>query len=167
MTRSFRISESAFTGLEEGAARHRVSLNTLVNQMFMSYSDLDRFFERSGYVKVPKSAFRRILEHISEDDLAAAAQQSAEDEGKAIILAKYGTVSLFTVLDSFRTYVGYTSFAEYSQVLSPEGKRVITLMHNNGKKVSIWLSQNLISFLNMIKVHAKIILTDNAILIEV
>ena len=70
-------------------------------------------------------------------------------------------------LDSFRTYVGYTSFAEYSQVLSPEGKRVITLMHNNGKKVSIWLSQNLISFLNMIKVHAKIILTDNAILIEV
>jgi hypothetical protein len=167
VTRSFRISEPAFTALEEGAARHRVSLNTLVNQMFLSYADVDRFFERVGYVKVPKSAFRRVLEHVPENDLAEAAQQSAEGSGKAIILAKYGTLSLFTVLDFIRTFVGYTSFAEYSEVLNPEKKRVITLMHNDGMKVSIYLSQSLIAFFKMIDIRPKITLTDDAVVLEV
>jgi hypothetical protein len=123
--------------MEEGAARHRVSLNTLVNQMFLSYADVDRYFERVGYVKVAKSSFRMILEQVPDKNLAEAAQRTARESGKTIILAKYGALSLDTVLDFVRTFVGYTNFAEYNEVLSPEKKRVVTLMHNNGMKFSV------------------------------
>lgn len=167
VTRSFRISQSAFTALEEGAARHRVSLNTLVNQMFLSYADVDRFFERTGYVKVAKSAFRIILEQIPEKNLAEAAQRTARESGKTIILAKYGTLSLETVLDFVRTFVVFTNFAEYNEVLSPDRKRVITLMHNNGMRFSILLGQSIISIFEMIDVHPKTTLTEESFVFKI
>jgi hypothetical protein len=167
VTRSFRISESAFTALEEGAARHRVSLNTVVNQMFLSYADVDRFFERTGYVKVAKSAFRIILEHVPEKNLAEAAQRTARESGKTIILAKYGTLSLETVLDFVRTFVVFTNFAEYNEVLSSDRKRVVTLMHNNGMKFSILLGQSIISIFEMIDVHPKTTLTEESFVFKI
>ena len=44
VTRSFRINESAFLAFEEEAKKRNISLNTLVNQLFMSYANFDRDF---------------------------------------------------------------------------------------------------------------------------
>jgi predicted HicB family RNase H-like nuclease len=46
VTKSFRISESAFLAIEEEAKKRNISVNTLVNQLFLSYANFDRYLER-------------------------------------------------------------------------------------------------------------------------
>jgi hypothetical protein len=52
VTKSFRISESAFLALEEEAKKRNISVNTLVNQLFMCYANFDRYLERHGSIFV-------------------------------------------------------------------------------------------------------------------
>ena len=92
-------------------------------------------------MKITRSGFKRTFELIPDKNIVELAQQNVEDGPKAIILAKYGTLSLTTVLDFLRAWLEYGNFSEYNEVASPEGKRIITLMHNAGRKVSIYLSQ--------------------------
>ena len=61
VTRSFRINESAFLALEEEAKKRNISLNTLVNQLFLSYANFDRYFQSLGMLKMSKVTFRKIL----------------------------------------------------------------------------------------------------------
>jgi len=166
VTRSFRISEFDFKALEEGSVRHDISLNTLVNQIFSSYANFDQLFERMGYVKVSKMDFRNILELVSDKDVAEVARRSTEDSAEALILAKYGTLSLTTVLEMVKTWLRYSNYAEYSEVQSPEGKRIITLNHNNRMKLSIYLSQCVSSCFELMDIHPKITLTDQAVVLE-
>jgi len=42
---SLRISESDFLALEEEAKKRSISLNTLVNQLFLSFVNFDRHFQ--------------------------------------------------------------------------------------------------------------------------
>jgi hypothetical protein len=59
VTKSFRISESAFLAIEEEAKKRNISVNTLVNQLFLSYANFDRYLERHGFLKMSKVTFRR------------------------------------------------------------------------------------------------------------
>jgi predicted HicB family RNase H-like nuclease len=52
VTRSFRISEGVFLALEEEAKKRNISLNTLVNQLFLSYANFDRHFQTPGFLKM-------------------------------------------------------------------------------------------------------------------
>ena len=60
VTRSFRINEIAFLALEEEAKKRKISLNTLVNQLFISYANFDRYFQRLGMIKISKVTYRKI-----------------------------------------------------------------------------------------------------------
>jgi hypothetical protein len=94
VTRSFRINESAFLALEEEAKKRNISLNTLVNQLFMSYANFDRYFQRLGMLKMSKVAFRKILNAAPANEIVAAAREVAQNSSRTIILARYGTLSL-------------------------------------------------------------------------
>lgn len=54
VTRSFRINEDAFLALEEEAKKRNISLNTLVNQLFLSFANFDRYFQKFGMTKTSK-----------------------------------------------------------------------------------------------------------------
>ena len=53
VTATFRIEEEAFRDLQEDARRQNVSVNTLVNQMFLAYSHYDRLMKRFHVIKDP------------------------------------------------------------------------------------------------------------------
>ncbi len=58
---SFRISENAFKALQQDAKKNNTSLNTLANQLFMSYAEYDRFLQKFHMVKVSSPNFKRVL----------------------------------------------------------------------------------------------------------
>jgi hypothetical protein len=130
VTRSFRTNENAFLALEEEAKKRNISLNTLVNQLFLSYANFDRYFERLGFIKMSNVAFRKILESTPEKEIVDQAREVARDSSRVIILARYGGMSLTGVLDYLQILANYAYFVEYNEVYSPGEKRVITLMHS-------------------------------------
>lgn len=167
VTRSFRINEFAFKVLEEEAARHNISLNTLVNQLFLSYANFDRFFQKLGMLKISKTAYRKILNAAPDEQIAEAATEVARNSARTTILTKTGTLSLTTVLDFLRMLSEYAYFMEYNEVTSPEGKRVITLIHSYGEKGSIFIKAYAASLFNQIGLQPKIDSTEASVTIEV
>ena len=95
VTRSFRISETAFLALEEEAKKRNLSVNTLVNQLFLSFANFDRYFQRFGMVKISKVAYRKTLKAAANEEIVELAREVARNSGKVIILARHGTMSLF------------------------------------------------------------------------
>jgi len=139
VTRSFRISESAFLALEEVARKRNISLNTLVNQVFLSFANFDRYFQRFGMTKISKVSYRKTLRAVPDDQVIELAKEVANNSGKVIILARQGTISPKGVLDWLKDLADYANWFQYNEVLSPDGRRVITLTHDVGTKFSIFM----------------------------
>jgi hypothetical protein len=167
VTRSFRINESAFLALEEEAKKHNISLNTLVNQLFLSYSNFDRYFQRLGMLKMSKFQFRKILNALPDKEIVELAREVAQNSSRIIILARYGTLSFTSVLDYLNTIADYAYFVERSEVLSPGENRVITLIHNYGEKGSIFVNAYVKTLFDLINVEPKLSSTQNSVTIEV
>ena len=167
VTRSFRINESAFLALEEEAGKHNISLNTLVNQLFLSYANFDRYFQRLGMLKMSKVAYRKILNAAPDNEIVEAARETAQNSARVIILARYGTLSLTGVLNYLKNLADYAYFFEYNEVPSPEGKRVITLIHSLGEKFSIFLKAYAKSLFELIAMDPKLTSTEDSITIKV
>jgi hypothetical protein len=167
VTRSFRINESAFLALEEEAKRRNISLNTLVNQLFMSYANFDRYFQRLGMLKMSKFQFRKILKALPDKEIIELAREVAQNSSKIIILARYGTLSLTTILDYLNTLADYAYFVERSEVISPGENRIITLIHSYGGNGSVFVKAYTKTLFELIDIEPKLSSTENSVTIEV
>jgi len=94
VTRSFRVSEEWFNALEEDALRHKVSLNTLVDQLFEAHANFERHVEKIGMMRVTKVAFRRLLDMCAPEKIALAARLHATDSGKVNAISIFGELNL-------------------------------------------------------------------------
>ncbi len=65
-TITFRISRDYVQTLREEAESRKVSLNTLANQIFGDYVELQRYMDKFGTIVMSKDAFRLILEALDE-----------------------------------------------------------------------------------------------------
>jgi len=166
VTRSFRISQSAFKALEEDAARRNITLNTLVNQLFLAHTNLGRFLDKLGSIRIARPSFTQLLNACSDEAIIEVARSVALDSPRAMILAKHGVLSLSTVLDYVRTMVTYGGFGEYSEVES-QGRLVITLTHDLTRKGSVFISNVLGSIFGMVNVHPKMSLSEHSVILEI
>jgi hypothetical protein len=152
---------------EEEAKKRNISVNTLVNQLFLSYANFDRYFQRLGMLKMSKFQFRKILNALPDKEIVELAREVAQNSSKIIILARYGTLSLTIILDYLNTLADYAYFVERSEVISPGENRIITLIHSYGGKGSFSVKSYAKSLLELINVEPKLSLTENSVTIEV
>jgi len=167
VTRSFRINESAFLALEEEARKHNISLNTLVNQLFLTYANFDRYFQKFGMVKVSKVSYRKTLKAVPDNEIVELAGEVAQNSGRVVLLTRYGTLSLSGVLEYLKSLADYGYWFEYNEVLSSERKRVITLTHNLGGKFSLFMISYSKSLFEQIAMNPKLTSTEDSITITI
>ena len=136
--RSFRIDSGTLTGLEDEAARKKVSVNTLVNQLLADYIDVGRHRKRIGTVSLSLSAFERILTAVSDEDITHAGAISGHSVPKAYALSKWGVETIPNVLSFIRENASTTGLYDYSE--SPSSPKTISLTHSFGRKWSLYLS---------------------------
>ena len=166
VTRSFRISETAFLALEEEAKKHNISVNTLVNQLFLSFANFDRYFQKFGMTKISKVAYRKTLRSVPDNELTELAREVAQNSGKVVILARHGTVSLKGVLDWLQGLSEYAQWFQYNEVNSPGGRHVLTLTHDLGVKFSTFMVAYLKELFGQIAMTPKLSSTEDSITIS-
>jgi len=167
VTRSFRISETAFVALEEEAKKRNISVNTLVNQLFLSFATFDRYFQKFGMLKISKVAYRKTLGAVSDEEVIELAREVARNSGKVVNLARYGTISLKGILDWLKDLSDYANWFQYNEVQSREGKRVITLTHDLGTKYSTFMVAYAQELFGQIPLAPKLTSTEDSITINV
>jgi predicted DNA-binding ribbon-helix-helix protein len=167
VTRSFRVSEESFIALEEDARHHNVTLNTLVDQLFESHANYERFIEKMGMMRMAKLTFRRILDSTPPEGVAAAAKLHAKDQGKVAAISKYGELNVTNILDGLTVMFTYGGWGEFHETRSSRGKRVVTLMHDLGPNGSIYLYNFVKTFFEEIAFEPKITPTEQGVVIEI
>ena len=167
VTRSFRISENAFLALEEEARKRNISLNTLVNQLFLSFANFDRSFQKFGMLKISNVAYRRTLKAVPNEEIVEAAREVAQNSARVVLLTRYGTISLAGILEYLKSLADYAYWFEYNEVLSPERKRVVTLTHSLGEKFSLFMVAYSKSLFDQIAMNPILTSTEDSITITI
>jgi len=101
------------------------------------------------------------------NEIVEVAREVAQNISRTIILARYGTLSLTSVLEYLNNFADYAYFVERSEVVSPGGKRVITLIHSYGEKGSIFVKAYAKALFEQINMEPKLSSTENSVTIEV
>jgi hypothetical protein len=167
ITRSFRITQEAFDALKEDAERKEITVNTLVNQLFLAHKDFDRYFERMGVIKISAATFNLLLSSVPHDRIGEVGKKSGIDAPKAIIIAKDGALSLQTALGFLRMMSQYTNLFEYNEVVSPDGRsKIITLMHGLGQNGSQFLIHYVKAILEGVCLEPKMSSSEHSVVIE-
>jgi predicted DNA-binding ribbon-helix-helix protein len=165
ITRSFRISKAAFNALNEEAERQNISVNTLVNQLFLSYTNFDRFAKKLRMIKLSTPTFKRVLETSSEEAIIGAGHAAGSNVPEIFILAKDGVLTLETILDYLKSLSNYANLFEYNEVVR-DNDRTITLAHELGPKGSLFIAHYIQSLFERIKKQPVFSLSDDAIVLE-
>jgi len=167
ITRSFRIGQEAFDALKEDAKRKEITVNTLVNQLFLEHKDFDVYFERMGVIKISAAAFSLLLGAAPEEQIAVVGKQVGMDVPKAIIIAKEGALTLQTVMNFLGMMSRYANLYEYNEVVSSDGRsRIITLMHSLGRNGSQFLINYVKAIFEGISLDPKISSSEHSVVIE-
>ncbi|HLC10996.1 MAG TPA: hypothetical protein VJL56_04030 [Candidatus Bathyarchaeia archaeon] len=139
VAKSFRVNEKALGALQEEAARQSVSVNTLVNQLLLDYSEFGRFLQRVNALRLSRKTFGEILGMASEDSLAKAGAAAGKSAPVALIASKWGKVTVNTVIEYIHDLSAYANLFEYYEKNENE-RWTITLMHELGPKWSAFLA---------------------------
>lgn len=164
VARSFRISQRAFDSLQKEASRKKISINTLVNQLFLAYEEFDRFYERMGMAKISTATFQRLLTAASQEEVINAARQAGEDTPRAIIISRDGLVSLTTIINFLKSMSEYANWFEYNEV--DAGKKIITLMHALGPNGSLFLTHYVRAIFEGIGLSPKFSSSEHSVIID-
>jgi len=139
ITRSFRISSTAFEALEEDARRRRISVNTLVNYQLTRYAVFDRFLDKVRIVRIPASVVRRIFESVTEEEAVDMGKWLADDLAlRNVMAAKDGELTVESAIAGIRGMADYNGF-EHTDIVQGR-KRTITMIHDLGPRFSQYLA---------------------------
>lgn len=136
--RSFRIDLSVLASLEDEAKRNKVSVSTLVNQLFEDYVEVGRYRKRIGTVSIASNTFEQIISATPEEALVKVAHSSGANVPKAYVLSKWGSMKPEHLISYIKESAGATGLYEYSE--STENPGVITLTHRYSRKWSVYLA---------------------------
>jgi hypothetical protein len=167
VTKSFRVSEKSIIALEEDALRHKVSLNTLVDQLFDAHANYESYVEKVGMMRMTKLAYRGILDMCPPEKVALAARQHATVSGKVNVISLFGELNLTTLLEALSRMCIYGGWGEYHENETSQGRRVITMVHDLGENGSVYLYNFVKAFFEQIQCEAKITSNEFGVVIEI
>ena len=166
VTRSFRISEHALKSIENEAKRQNISVSTIINQQLLSYSEFERYFLRLGLIKISSATFARLLLASSDVEIEKAGREAGSDTPRSIILAKYGVLSLETVVEYLKMLSEFANQFELGQV-EQGGKMIVTLLHGLGPKGSIFFNSYVRALFDSINYAPKISTSAHSVVLEI
>ena len=139
VTISFRISETAFKALQEDAKKHNVSINTLANQLFVTYAEYDRYLSKFRMIKLSAPTFKRVLNASTDEAISEAAQAAGASVPVSFILAQKGEYNFGNAIDYLRTMGAHANLFDFTESIGTGGS-TITLTHDLGMHGTLFLS---------------------------
>jgi hypothetical protein len=161
VAKSFRINENALEALREEARKQTISLNTLVNQLLVSYSEFGRYMRQMHALMFTQQTFAEILNALPEDKLIEAARTAGKSAPEALITSKHGKMTVNAVIELVHFFSAYANLFEYSEK-DENGHWTITLTHELGRKWSLFIASYLEQAFETAGVKARYTISDRS-----
>jgi hypothetical protein len=164
-TASFRLDESALEALQADAKKQNVSVNTLLNQLVLTYANYDRPMKRFQMIKIPSSTFRYILQGAKDETIIEAGKAAGSDVPKTYIIAKEGELTVESCLEYLKAMSTHAKIFDYSEVMH-DGRVNVTLSHSFGARGSLFLQSFVEAMFAPLGKVPKFSQDDNAVAFE-
>ncbi|MGZ5511504.1 MAG: hypothetical protein ACXWFC_13690 [Nitrososphaeraceae archaeon] len=166
-TISFRIDEDYLKKLREETQEKKVSLNTLVNQIFGEYIEWQRYAERFGIVSMSKDAFKYVLDSLDDKQIIELATTIGQKAPKEFILFKWKKIDSESIVNFIKMYFGHCGYGRYDYTKDIENSNyTFSIHHDFGRKGSLFLKSFLeILLKSTLKKDCQSIVTENSLAI--
>ena len=155
----------ALEALHEDAIAQNVSINTLLNQLLLTYANYDRPMNRFQMLKLPASTFMHVLQGAQDETIAEAGRLAGGDVPKTLILAKWGKLTKENSLSYLKAMSTYAKLFDYSEILN-EGTLSVTLSHNFGAKGTLFLRHYVKAMFALVDIQPRFSPDENAVVFE-
>ena len=139
VAKSFRINKDALEAFEQEARKQAISLNTLVNQCLLGYSELGRYMKQMHSLTITRQSFTELLNLLPEDKLIETGRKAGKNTPMAIVTSKHGKMNFNGLIEYLHYLSSYANLFEYSET-EENGQWTITLTHELGRKWSLFLA---------------------------
>ena len=161
VAKSFRINQAAIEALHEEARKQTISLNTLVNQLLVSYAEFGRYMKQMQSLTLTRQTFAGILNAAAEDKLIEAAKKAGKSAPETIVESMYGKMTLNGLIEYMHYLSGYANCFEYSEK-EENGHWTITFTHELGPKWSLFTANYFQQALESAGVKSKYKISDRS-----
>jgi hypothetical protein len=166
---TFRHEGKIINELRKEAAEKRLSLNTLASQIFQSHLEYHRYSSRAGMVSFPKGLLLRLMERLSEEEVALLSEYVAKNDIKEVTLLLRKEYSLPAFLDMIESWLRVSGFPyRRDRSGTDESIESFIIEHDMGNRWSLYfekLFRNI--FEDFDKKKAIFQTTDNTIAFKV
>ena len=166
VAKSFRVNRNALSALQSEAKRLNLSVNTMVNQLLISYAEYGRFAQRAHSLNLTHRTFAEILAATSEEKLVTAGQNAGKSAPLARISSKKGEVTVNTVLEYIQDLSAHANLFEFNET-NERGHWTITLLHELGVKWSLFLENYIAEAFKAAAAQPQITSSDRAVTIRI
>lgn len=164
-TVSFRIDAEYDKILRIEAEEKKVSLNTLVNQIFGEYVDWNRYVKQFGTIVLSRDAFKLILNNLEEDKIINLAIDIATKAPEEFILFKWKEITFENVIGFIKMFFDHCGYGNYNYHFDEDNQtHGFSIRHELGHKGSVFLKAYIESVIkHTLKSECKSIITENSV----
>lgn len=163
---SFRIAEDVLDSLNNEAESNMVSLNTLVSQIFVNHVRWHSKASQAGYVVVMRSTIEKLLERISENEVAEIAASVAEDQAKDATFLLSEEYDVDSTLDLLEHWIGISGYP-YTRKKKDDVETFV-IQHDMGKKWSMYIVELYQKIFDDLKLRpADFDITNNTVVLTI
>jgi hypothetical protein len=138
--KSFRIDEGALEALQEEADARALSVNTLANQLFVTYANFGRYLTRLSGVSLSEEALGRFVRNVPEDIAIEAGKTLGKTSPEILIAAKkMEGITVRGVIELIHNLSFCANWFQYTETRDGEHWKII-LMHNLGRNWSLFIA---------------------------
>jgi hypothetical protein len=163
---TFRIDEKYDTILRKIADEKKISLNTLANQIFGNYVEMEVYLQKFGVLKLSTDSFRRILAILDDENIVEVATRAGSLEAKEFILFKWKELNLQTVTDFIKIFFDVCGFGRYDLEIN-QSKVSFSAHHDLKEKGSLYIKHFLESLIRTsLNKSCKTTITEDSVTVE-
>jgi hypothetical protein len=163
-TVSFRIDKENDQILRVEAEEKRITLNTLVNQIFGEYVEWHRYVKHFGTIILSKDAIKLLLDNLENDKITNIAIEIATKAPKEFILFKWKEINSSNVIDFIKMFFDHCGYGQYDYQFTETKINKFSIRHELGKKGSLFLKTYVETVVkDILGITCKSIITDNSV----
>jgi hypothetical protein len=163
---TFRITESMLDKLKEDAEEQRISLNTLVMQVFNHHIWCNTEHVKGMMVPISKARLKTILEKLTDDEIVEVSQANSKTDPKALQYMLHGEYSESALMESIAIWARAAHFELTNRLLDHSTQ--ISIHHDMGIKCSRFFAETFVeAFLDASGKRPKLEVLENSFIVTI
>ena len=166
VTRTIRVPSHLDDIIHKDSKEKRSTANALISSILTKYAEWDRYTEAFGFISLPRSGLKLIIESLDDETIKQIAGQIGSRQSKELMMYFFKEINLDTFVSAISLFSKYAGFGSY-EIESNGRDHTVVLHHELGRKWSIYVAYLTSESLKItLEISPRFQITENSVIFE-